>query len=136
MPATPTQLKVLRFLRDHLAFNGYQPSVREIQRAFGFASPNAAAKHLRALEAQGLVELPAHPARGIQLVGGDDRMLRRLQVAADTGQALGFVFRDRAALGNPSPAALRLESAAAPSRLRVHKCRGSNPPAAVAFPRS
>lgn len=70
------------------------------------------------------------------LRGADDRTLRRLQVAADTGQALGFVFRDRVALGNASPAALRLEIETAPPRLRVHKCRGGNPPAPVAFVRA
>ena len=63
----------------------------------------------------------------------DDRTLRRLEVAADTGRALGFVFRDRAALGNPSPAALRLEIGI--GSLRVHKCRGGNPPAPIAFAR-
>ncbi|MGH8145559.1 MAG: transcriptional repressor LexA [Rhodanobacteraceae bacterium] len=70
MTPTPAQLKVLRFVRTHLARHGYPPSVREIQRAFGFASPNAAAKHLRALEAQGIIELPARTARGIRLIGG------------------------------------------------------------------
>ena len=66
----------------------------------------------------------------------NDRTVRRLQVAADTGQALGFVFRDRATLGNPSPAALRIEVEARPSRLRVQKCRGGNPPAPIAFARA
>ncbi|TAM97725.1 MAG: translesion DNA synthesis-associated protein ImuA [Rhodanobacteraceae bacterium] len=66
------------------------------------------------------------------LPDADDRMLRRLQVAADTGRALGFLFRDRTALGNPSPAALRIE--VAPGQLRIHKCRGGNPPAPIAFP--
>lgn len=66
------------------------------------------------------------------LPGADDRTLRRLQVAADTGRALGFLFRDRASLGNPSPAALRVE--VAPGMLRIHKCRGGNPPAPIAFP--
>ena len=66
----------------------------------------------------------------------DDRSLRRLQVAADTGHALGFVFRDRAALGNPSPAALRLEVEAVPARLIVHKCRGGNPRASIALART
>lgn len=70
MAPTPIQSKILRFLRDHLVRNGYPPSVREIQQAFGFASPRSAAKHLQALEVQGLIELPAHTARGIRLVGG------------------------------------------------------------------
>ncbi|MGH8151921.1 MAG: translesion DNA synthesis-associated protein ImuA [Rhodanobacteraceae bacterium] len=67
------------------------------------------------------------------LTHADDRSLRRLAVAADTGKALAFVFRDRAALANPSPAALRLE--VAPGFLHVHKCRGGNPPAPIAFVR-
>ena len=61
----------------------------------------------------------------------DDRALRRLQVAAETGQALGFAFRDARVAGNPSPAALRVlfEHADARTRLRILKCRGGNPPA-------
>lgn len=59
----------------------------------------------------------------------DDRALRRLQVAADGGRALGFVFRDLRALANPSPAALRLAIQGTPPRLRVVKCRGGMPPA-------
>lgn len=59
----------------------------------------------------------------------DDRSLRRLQVAADTGRALAFVFRDRRYLTNASPAALRLELAAKPqSSLWIRKCRGANAP--------
>ena len=56
----------------------------------------------------------------------DDRTLRRLQVAAETGHALGFVFRPLAAARNPSPAALRLQLE--PGRLQVLKCRGGVPP--------
>ena|SRR5690349_15081626 len=58
----------------------------------------------------------------------DDRALRRLQVAADSGRALGFVFRDLRALANPSPAALRLAIRGTPPSLRVVKCRGGMPP--------
>ena len=58
----------------------------------------------------------------------DDRALRRLQVAAETGQALGFVFRPMKAAANPSPASLRL-LLEAPGRLRVLKCRGGIAPA-------
>jgi hypothetical protein len=58
-----------------------------------------------------------------------------LQVAAETGQALGFAFRPMQAAGNPSPAALRNALDASPRQLRVLKCRGGIPPARpVPFP--
>lgn len=67
----------------------------------------------------------------------DDRALRRLQVAADTGQTPAFAFRDRRHAGHASPAALRLELEARPTpQLRVRKCRGGQPPAqAIALAR-
>jgi hypothetical protein len=70
----------------------------------------------------------------------DDRALRRLQVAADSGSVMGFVFRDSRAERNPSPAALRIAIDAIatdgrPSQLRVLKCRGAMAPTRpVAFP--
>lgn len=65
----------------------------------------------------------------------DDRALRRLQVAAETGQALGFSFRPMKAATNPSPAALRIALDASPRQLRVLKCRGGIPPARpIPFP--
>lgn len=62
----------------------------------------------------------------------DGRALRRLQVAADSGDCLGFALRDRRHAVNASPAALRLEYV--PERERhgawhVRKCRGGHPPA-------
>ena len=59
----------------------------------------------------------------------DDRALRRLQVAADSGQTLAFVLRHRRAADNPSPAALRLLLDNQPRQWRVLKCRGGMPPA-------
>ena len=65
----------------------------------------------------------------------DDRALRRLQVAAETGQALGFALRSLKAAVNPSPAALRIAFDASPRQLRVLKCRGGIPPARpIPFP--
>lgn len=54
----------------------------------------------------------------------DDRALRRLQVAAETGQTLAFAYRPLREAANPSPAALRLAIEAQPAQLRVLKCRG------------
>jgi len=61
----------------------------------------------------------------------DDRALRRLQVAAETGQALAFACRPQKAAHNPSPAALRIAIDTRPAQWRVLKCRGGMPPAAA-----
>lgn len=60
----------------------------------------------------------------------DAQALRRLQVAADGGDCLGFAFRDAKHAANPSPAALRMEYVAVgEGGWHVRKCRGANPPA-------
>ena len=59
----------------------------------------------------------------------NDRALRRLQVAAETGQTLAFAYRPIAEAVNPSPAALRLAVETCPAQLRVLKCRGGRLPA-------
>lgn len=57
----------------------------------------------------------------------DDRALRRLQVAAETGQTLAFAYRPLQEAINPSPAALRIAVDARPAQVRVLKCRGGLP---------
>lgn len=68
----------------------------------------------------------------------DGTALRRLQVAADSGQALAFVFRDRRYREQASPAALRLELETSPrQQVWVRRCRGGIAPARpVAFGRA
>lgn len=68
----------------------------------------------------------------------DDRALRRLQMAAETGQACGFALRPLGASINPSPAALRIAiEPGSPRQLRIVKCRGRFvPPRPVPFPAS
>ncbi|HWD33881.1 MAG TPA: translesion DNA synthesis-associated protein ImuA [Pseudomonas sp.] len=58
----------------------------------------------------------------------DDRALRRLQVAAESGQTLAFALRPLQAALNPSPAALRIAIDARPAQWRVLKCRGGLAP--------
>jgi len=53
----------------------------------------------------------------------DDRVLRRLQLAAESGTAWCAVLRPLAAASSPSPAALRVRIEAGP-RAQVFKCRG------------
>jgi hypothetical protein len=58
----------------------------------------------------------------------DDRHLRRLQLAAETGQALAFLYRTPAVLRQPSPAALRivLEPEEHGLRADIVKARGGH----------
>ena len=56
----------------------------------------------------------------------DGPSLRRLQVAADSGECLGFAVRDSRHANNPSPAALRIERVE--DVWRVRKCRGGQVP--------
>ena len=55
--------------------------------------------------------------------------LRRLQVAAESGRAMGFVFRDARCAAEASPAAVRVRLHPGMHGLEILKCRGGNPPA-------
>lgn len=60
------------------------------------------------------------------LFKSDYAQLRRLQLAAETGGTLGFVFRPAAAAHNPSPSGLRLlvDNDRETTHIEVLKCRG------------
>jgi hypothetical protein len=59
----------------------------------------------------------------------DDRAMRRLQLAAEAGQALAFVYRAPDRLAQPSSAALRvaLRPAGAALRIEIVKVRRGQP---------
>ncbi len=65
---TPRQREILDFIRNTLEVLGAPPTRAEICSAFGFASPNAAEDHLRALAKKGSIVLEPGSARGIRLV--------------------------------------------------------------------
>lgn len=54
----------------------------------------------------------------------DNQSLRRLQLAAEKGSGLGFLFRSQGAAGTPSPAALRLRLAAMSGGVVVEVVKG------------
>jgi repressor LexA len=65
---TPRQQEILEFIRSSLEVLGAPPTRTEICNAFGFASPNAAEDHLRALAKKGVIVMEPGSARGIRLV--------------------------------------------------------------------
>ncbi len=92
----PQRAAVLAFLRAELAA-GRAPSLAEIAHAFGFASRNAAQKHVQALVADGLLEQASGRKRGLSLPGG----------AADL---LPLPVLGRVAAGTPIGADIGLEA--------------------------
>lgn len=68
MKLTPRQQEILDFIRNTLEMLGAPPTRAEISSAFGFASPNAAEDHLKALAKKGAIVLEPGSARGIRLV--------------------------------------------------------------------
>ena len=65
---TPRQQEILDFIRNNMEVFSMPPTRAEIAGAFGFASPNAAEDHLRALAKKGAITLEPGSARGIRLV--------------------------------------------------------------------
>lgn len=65
-PAGQTRDKVLHFVRGRL-LAGRPPTVREVQDAFSFASPQTARQHLEGLVAEGRLTKEPGQARGYRL---------------------------------------------------------------------
>lgn len=68
MKLTPRQQEILDFIKNSLEVLGAPPTRMEISTAFGFASPNAAEDHLKALARKGAITLEPGSARGIRLI--------------------------------------------------------------------
>jgi repressor LexA len=64
---TPTQQKILNFVRKTIQKTGFPPTRTEIAEAFRYSSANAAQEHLRTLERKGAIELTPSASRGIRL---------------------------------------------------------------------
>lgn len=65
---TVRQQEILGFIRLHARTHGYWPSIREIQKHFGFNSTNAVAGHLRALQVKGVIDRVPGQARTFRIL--------------------------------------------------------------------
>jgi repressor LexA len=68
-PPGQTRERVFRFVRGRL-LDGLPPTVREVQAAFGFRSPQTAREHLEALVDEGRLGKRKGKARGYRLPAG------------------------------------------------------------------
>jgi len=65
---TKRQQAVLGFISDFMEKRRIPPTVREIQKRFGFESTNAVTSHLRVLEGKGYLKRRPSISRGMELV--------------------------------------------------------------------
>ncbi len=64
---TKRQAEILAFVQQFIDRHSYSPSLSEIGGHFGFASVNAAAKHLNSLKRKGYLQAEPHRRRSISL---------------------------------------------------------------------
>lgn len=78
---TVKQQQVLKNISQFISEKGYPPTIRELARRLGFASPKAVSDHLAALQKKGYIDKEPL-ARSIRITGkgGLDPSLKRLQV--------------------------------------------------------
>ncbi|MDX1626218.1 MAG: transcriptional repressor LexA [Wenzhouxiangellaceae bacterium] len=70
MDLSRRQSEILEFIRRRIRDDGLPPTRAEINAHFGFASPNAAQSHLKALERKGAIRITPGTARGLHPVAG------------------------------------------------------------------
>ncbi|MDD4178605.1 MAG: transcriptional repressor LexA [Candidatus Margulisbacteria bacterium] len=60
---------IFEYIKNYINDRGFPPSIREVCRAAGFASPRTGQKYLEELESQGYIQRENKP-RGIKLLAG------------------------------------------------------------------
>lgn len=68
--------KILTFIRESTAEQGYPPSIREICQAAGLKSTSTVHSYLQRLEQAGLIRRNGQKSRTIELVGDRPRLVR------------------------------------------------------------
>ena len=70
-PLTARQQDVLTWIAGYINTHEYPPTLREIQHAYGWKTPNAAKCHLEPLRKKGYVTWVEGCSRTLRVIGGD-----------------------------------------------------------------
>ena len=130
---TKRQRQVLEYLTNFINERGYEPSYQQIARAIGIRSKGAVAKHIVALEKQGLISRRRDDGSfGIELlrhksiVDGACR-IDWLEIPSDSdppAEKIESLIVPKSLLGTTSPNNLRAFKILSDSMLPEHICRG------------
>jgi repressor LexA len=70
---TKRQSQILSFIKTHIQYSGFPPTISEIQEQFSFKSPNAVQEHLKALVRKGQIRRNPNQWRGLELMAATKR---------------------------------------------------------------
>jgi len=65
---TKRQAEILNFIKTHIQYSGFPPTISEIQGQFSFKSPNAVQEHIKALVRKGQIRRNPNQWRGLELM--------------------------------------------------------------------
>lgn len=68
---TKRQAEILSFIKTHIQYSGFPPTISEIQGQFSFKSPNAVQDHIKALERKGQIRRNPNQWRGLELIASN-----------------------------------------------------------------
>ena len=70
-PLTPRKRDIVAWITGYIDTHGYSPTVREIQHAYGWSTPNSVMCHLTPLRKKGYVTWVDGCSRTLRVIGGD-----------------------------------------------------------------
>lgn len=109
IPLTRRQREIINFISEFIAERGYSPTLEEIGQGLGLSSLATIHKHLRNLEAKGMIRRRWNHSRSIQLVDPE--------TAALMDQIVELPLLGRVAAGQPIEAVLDEQTIAVPQHL-------------------
>jgi len=68
MPTIQKTKRIYEFIKASILVEGEPPTIREIGEMFNMSSPSSVDKHLKKMEARGLIRRIPNISRGIRLI--------------------------------------------------------------------
>jgi len=88
---TKRQAEILNFIKTHIQYSGFPPTISEIQGQFSFRSPNAVQEHLKALVRKGQIRRNPNQWRGLELVASNKSKGEKVQSSTVSIPLIGRV---------------------------------------------
>jgi repressor LexA len=88
---TKRQAEILSFIKTHIQYSGFPPTISEIQGQFSFKSPNAVQEHLKALVRKGQIRRTPNQWRGLELIISNKSMDEAVQYSTVSVPLIGRV---------------------------------------------